>query len=220
MKREMTQQPRSPADKRRGTGKRTRESEDIEDIEELLCLPLAKQTKISEFFPGKTKDIFNIPVSNTFSPLAEMTDEDVMLKVSPDKLLTNPSSNNTTKSKRSKKDTISGIQPKDCIREGESCLSDILFEHSTTLDLVAKTVDYIFKFIRDIRGSLEKIITLVSLKGKDSPPDALPEDRTIQMPRAPDLPHIISQVACKHENEQIKEEQLSISSHNLFSASY
>ncbi|CAI5780749.1 Hypothetical predicted protein [Podarcis lilfordi] len=187
----MTKQLYSPACGR-GTGKRTRDSRDIDDTEEWRCLPLAKQTKISE--SESTKDIFNIPVSNSFTLLAEMNDEEPSVKEPFDNLPTKPSSNNNT-----------GIHSNVCTRARESCIDEILFEHSTTLDLVARTVDYIFKYIKDIRGSLEKIISLVSLTGKDSSPDVPPEMKPLQMPRAPVLPHtscIIPQAAGNQKSEQ------------------
>ncbi|CAI5768214.1 Hypothetical predicted protein [Podarcis lilfordi] len=207
MKREMTKQLYSPACGR-GTGKRTRDSRDIDDTEELRCLPLAKQTKISE--SESTKDIFNIPVSNSFTLLAEMNDEESSVKEPFDNLPTKPSSNNNT-----------GIHSNVCTRARESCIDEILFEHSTTLDLVARTVDYIFKYIKDIRGSLEKIISLVSLTGKDSSPDVPPEMKPLQMPRAPVLPHtscIIPQAAGNQKSEQgeqNKKEQHSAPPHKL-----
>lgn len=191
MKREMTKQLYSPACGR-GTGKRTRDSRDLDDTEELRCLPLAKQTKISE--SEGTKDIFNVPVSNSFTLLAEMNGEETIVREPFDNLPTKPSSKGNA-----------GIHSNDCARARESCIDEILFEHSSTLDLVAKTVDYIFKYIKDIRGSLEKIISLVSLTGKDSSPDVSPEMKSIQLSRAPVLPHTsctISQVVGNQKSEQ------------------
>lgn len=208
----MTQQLDSPADARRGVGKRCRESE---DLEEMACLPLTKQTKISEFFYGKTKDTFNIPTSNSFSPLAEIIDKETTPKELSAKQPTNPLNNTITRPKGPKKVPTMSIQAEDSIREQENHLSELLLEHSTTLDLVAKTVDYIFKYIRDIKGSLEKIISFVSPKVNVSPVDASPEDRTEPTPRVPVLLRSISQTGCKFENEQTMEDLHTISSYNL-----
>nr|XP_028571942.1 zinc finger protein 239-like [Podarcis muralis] len=92
-----------------------------------------------------------------------MNDEETSVKEPFDNLPTKPSSKGNA-----------GIHSNDCTRARESCIDEILFEHSTTLDLVAKTVDYIFKYIKDIRGSLEKIISLVSLTDLISWIDAPP----------------------------------------------
>ncbi|CAI5771314.1 Hypothetical predicted protein [Podarcis lilfordi] len=181
----------------------------------MACLPVTKQTKISEFFYGKTKDTFNIPTSNSFSPLAEIIDKEITPKEPPTKQPNNSLDNTITRPKGPKKAPTMPFQAEDCIGEQANYLSELLLEHSTTLDLVAKTVDCIFKYIRDIKGSLENITSFVAPKVNVSPVDVSPEDRAEPTPRVPALLRSTPQIGCKSENEQSMEDLHAISSYNL-----
>lgn len=75
------------------------------------------------YFPKKTKNIFTIPVSNPFSSLTEIEEEEdeSTMKETSDKQPSNLL-NNTSNLERPNKDLITSTQPKAVTREGEGHL--------------------------------------------------------------------------------------------------